>query len=105
MRVVTISHVPLSVGPFEEAGCRLIAETSADDTFFAPLACPEADRRLTRRQTEVLQLMAQGLSVAEVAGRLHVSRKTIERHLRNCRQRLAAANDVQLGVVTQRLGL
>ncbi len=39
-----------------------------------------ADNRLTRRQREVLQLVAQGLSSKEVARRLAVSVKTVDTH-------------------------
>jgi len=108
MRVVTISHGPETAGQLrrlERAGCRLIAKTSAADTFFAVFTCFDPDQRLTPRQMEVLRLAAEGLSVDEVAHKLRVSRKMIERRLRHCRRRLSAANDVQLGAVAERLGL
>lgn len=38
-------------------------------------------RALTRRQLEVVRLVAEGLSNDEIAGRLHISRKTVEAHL------------------------
>jgi DNA-binding NarL/FixJ family response regulator len=105
MRIFTISRAPISVDRLEEAGCRLLGRASAGDTFFAVLTCLDADHGLTPRQMEVLRLAASGLTVAEVARKLHVSRKTIERHLRHCRERLSVANDVQLGAVAERLGL
>ncbi len=36
---------------------------------------------LTRRQSEVLELLRQGLSTAEIADRLHISPVTVRRHL------------------------
>jgi DNA-binding NarL/FixJ family response regulator len=105
MRIFTISRAPIAVDRLEEAGCRLLGKASAGDTFFAVLACMGADHGLTPRQMEVLQLTAAGLTVADVARKLHVSRKTIERHLRHCRERLSVTNDVQLGAVAERLGL
>lgn len=108
MQVVAISRGPASdrqLKRLEEAGCRLIAKTSVNDTLLALLSWFESDHGLTSRQLEVLQYMAQGLSADEIAGKLGISRKTVERHLRHCRDRLSAANDVQLGVVAERLGL
>jgi len=108
MRVITISHgaaPPKGLKQLEEIGCRVISKGSTGDTFCAMLSFPSTDHRLTPRQVEVLQMMAEGLSVAQVAEQLHVSRKTVERHLRHTRQRLSVSNDVQLGVVIERLGL
>ena len=105
MRVITISHTPIPAAQFEKAGCHLVGKATAGEMVFTVLTCDEEDHHLTPRQTEVLRLTAGGMTVAEVAHRLHLSRKTIERHLRHCRQRLSAASDVQLGVIAERLGL
>ena len=40
----------------------------------------EDDSFLTRRQREVLQLLAEGHSTKEIAGHLHISTKTVEYH-------------------------
>ena len=37
--------------------------------------------QLTRRQQEVLELMAEGLSNAEIAGRLYRATKTVDHHV------------------------
>jgi DNA-binding CsgD family transcriptional regulator len=105
MQLVTISRAPIPAEQLERGGCRLIGKASAADTFFAVLTCRGADLGLTPRQMEVLRLTIGGLTVAEVAHKLDVSRKTVERHLRHCRQRLSAVNDVQLGAVAERWGL
>jgi pimeloyl-ACP methyl ester carboxylesterase/DNA-binding CsgD family transcriptional regulator len=58
--------------------------TEVDD-FLAPGAvrrtAPEWD--LSHREEEVLGLVADGLSNEEIAGRLHLSVRTVERHLSN----------------------
>jgi len=108
MRVITISHgaaPPQGLQQLEDLGCRVISKGSTGDTFCAVLSFPSTDHRLTPRQVEILQMTAEGISVTRIAEKLRVSRKTVERHLRHARQRLAVSNDVQLGVVIERLGL
>lgn len=52
--------------------------------------------RLTVREREVLHLLAQGLSNAEIAERLCVSRRTIEVHRAHVMRKLGLRNQVQL---------
>lgn len=47
---------------------------------------------LTRRETDVLRLIAQEYSTAEIAGQLSVSIPTIESHRRNLMIKLNARN-------------
>ncbi|HLP78271.1 MAG TPA: response regulator transcription factor [Candidatus Paceibacterota bacterium] len=71
-----------------------IREVDKGNTFFSPfiakrllkhwqnrsLQSDAVFRALTRRQTEVLQLIAEGFSSKQIAGRFSVSSKTIEKH-------------------------
>jgi DNA-binding NarL/FixJ family response regulator len=45
-----------------------------------PVEPPSADALLTRRETEVLALLGEGLSTKQAAGRLGVSPKTVSTH-------------------------
>jgi len=75
---------------------------------------PRAARRaspagLTARETEVLQLLAEGLSYAEVAGRLVLSEKTVGHHVSAVLRKLgeptrsrAVATALRLGVIQPR---
>jgi DNA-binding NarL/FixJ family response regulator len=57
---------------------------------------PDADRLvtlgLTRRQSEVLLLVATGASEREIAARLEISHRTVEKHLERCYRRLGVNN-------------
>ncbi|CAM5726251.1 response regulator transcription factor [Streptomyces coeruleorubidus] len=55
-----------------------LAETEA-----RPAAPPEAPDGLTVRETEVLLLIAEGLSNQEIGRRLHVSTATVKTHINN----------------------
>jgi DNA-binding NarL/FixJ family response regulator len=52
--------------------------------------------RLTVREREVLHMLAEGFSNAEIATRLSVSRRTVEVHRANVMHKLGLHNQVQL---------
>lgn len=51
--------------------------------------------QLTEREREVLQLSAEGLSTAEVAGQLVISAQTVQTHVRNILAKLGARSKLQ----------
>jgi PAS domain S-box-containing protein len=61
--------------------------------------------RLTPRQREILELIASGLSTAEVANELTLSPETVRNHLRNASRELRARTRVEAIAEAQRLGL
>jgi DNA-binding NarL/FixJ family response regulator len=80
-----------------------ITAVHANDTFFTPKVleiilagfntnaagtCASPDGRLTPRQREIIQLLADGLSTKEVATLLNISIKTSETHRANIMRRL-----------------
>jgi DNA-binding NarL/FixJ family response regulator len=57
---------------------------------------PEATPRLTERETEVLRLVAKGLSYKQIAERLVVSHRTVQNHVQNTLNKLQLHNRVEL---------
>jgi DNA-binding NarL/FixJ family response regulator len=61
--------------------------------------------RLSDREHHVLVLLADGLSAAEIAPRLHLSESTVKSHVAKIYQKLGAANRAQALVTAMRIGL
>lgn len=61
-------------------------------------ATPPADGtpRLTERETEVLRMIAKGLTAKQVAQRLVLSHRTVQNHVQNTLSKLALHNRAQL---------
>jgi DNA-binding NarL/FixJ family response regulator len=63
----------------------------------APAASRDPDApRLTERETEVLRLVAKGLSYKQIAERLVLSHRTVQNHVQNTLRKLQLHNRVQL---------
>jgi DNA-binding NarL/FixJ family response regulator len=83
-----------------------VARTVAGDPVFAPglagLVLGEYSRlaadppRLTGRETEVLCLVAKGLSYKQIAEKLVVSHRTVQNHVQNTLGKLQLHNRVEL---------
>jgi DNA-binding NarL/FixJ family response regulator len=65
---------------------------SARLTTAAPIRPPGALPGLTTREKEVLQLVAAGLTNAEIAARLFRSERTIEQHLHSIYRKLGSSS-------------
>ena len=97
----------LKDGAFEELE-RAIAVVVARQTYLSPSIAGsvvdvlvDSDRSkngssappdLTPREAEVLQLLAEGRGIKEIAARLHLSQKTIETHRRKVMDKLGIYN-------------
>jgi two-component system, NarL family, response regulator len=66
---------------------------SAQESFVDPAVPPKGSRgKLTRRQREILQLLADGESTTVAARELDLSEETVKTHMRNALARLGARN-------------
>jgi DNA-binding CsgD family transcriptional regulator len=65
-------------------------------------AAPAVQSRLTRRQHEVLALLAAGASTDQIAARLVVSRETVRNHVRHILQRLGARSRLEAVAIAHR---
>ena len=61
--------------------------------------------RLTDREHEVLQLLAEGLGAGQIGERLFMSESTAKSHIARIYQKLGAANRAQALVTAMRIGL
>ena len=97
------SHAPaaavvearVALETFERLGATRDADAAA--AFFRELGAPSRTfpkgyGTLTRRETEVLSLLAEGCSNAEIAERLFISRRTAEHHVARILSKLSARN-------------
>ena len=62
----------------------------------APAETKDGAPRLTERETEVLRLVAKGLSYKQIADRLVLSHRTVQNHVQNTLRKLQLHNRVQL---------
>ena len=112
MKAGATGYLLKSAGPAEFLDA--VSRTAAGDTVFTPglaglvlgefrrlavtePAGPRADApKLTERETEVLRLVAKGLSYRQIAERLVLSHRTVQNHVQNTLGKLQLHNRVEL---------
>jgi two-component system, NarL family, response regulator LiaR len=78
-----------------KAATRLLREVRA----------PESPETLTERETDVLRLLAQGLSNKEIARELVIGEKTVKTHVSNILSKLGVPSRTQAALYAVRIGL
>jgi two-component system, NarL family, nitrate/nitrite response regulator NarL len=70
----------------------------------APVANAADSPGLTRREIEILQLVADGLSNKEIGGRLSITEGTVKNHVHNALEKLHLENRIQAAAYVVRQG-
>lgn len=84
---------------------RLISEFAARPDPRPTTGVPPALANITDRERQVLALVAEGLSNAEIAQQLHITPGTAKTHVGNLLTKLDARDRIQLVILAYRTGL
>jgi DNA-binding NarL/FixJ family response regulator len=84
---------------------RAVDSAAGDETFVDPAAKSGRGGQLTRRQRQILQLYADGLTTARIAHQLGLSTETIRTHTKALLARLGARDRAHAVAVGLRSGL
>ena len=94
--------------------CRAIKAAAAGQVQLSPQAAarllrevpaPNSPEMLSGRETEVLQLLAQGLANKEIAAALTIGEKTVKTHVSNILGKLGVVSRTQAALYAVRIGL
>lgn len=85
---------------------RLVTELRERGTMReAPVASEGPEALLTRREIEILQLVAEGLSNKEIGYQLSITEGTVKNHVHNALEKLQLENRIQAAAYIVRQGL
>ena len=82
-----------------------IANEVLQNLMSHPVDTPPGGIGLTSREREVLQLLAEGKAIKEIAGVLNVSPRTVEFHKNNLVAKTGLRSNAELGRYAARIGL
>jgi DNA-binding CsgD family transcriptional regulator len=105
---VAAAEARAALSVFEDLGAGRDADAAAallrDLGVKAARTGPKNLGRLTKREQEVLALLGEGLSNPEIAGRLFLSRKTVEHHVARILSKLGLRGRAEAAVLSARGG-
>lgn len=84
---------------------RLLAELRGNGTTRHPSAPSQPESVVTRRELEILQLVADGLSNKEIGRKLQITEGTVKNHVHNALEKLHMDNRIQAAAYIVRQGL
>lgn len=86
-------------------GRRYVTETVAERLLAAPGDAATPLEALSERETQVLQLLAEGLTTSDIASQLFLSQSTVSTHLKHIRQKLGLRTRGEIVQYAYRQGL
>jgi DNA-binding CsgD family transcriptional regulator len=97
-RQLAISEARAALTGFDRIGASADADVAAEllrGWGVSGRYVPRSDAPLTRREREVVALLAEGLTNPEIAERLHIARKTVAHHVSAVLTKLGVRNRVE----------
>jgi DNA-binding NarL/FixJ family response regulator len=76
--------------------CPEVADSIAETFKTMNNVGPDADRRISRRESQVIELLSQGCRAKEIALRMGISVRTVEKHRDNLRRKFGAETIAEL---------
>jgi DNA-binding CsgD family transcriptional regulator len=102
---LAIEEARVALSAFDQIGAVREADTAASllrELGATGRAGPKGLERLTKREREILGLLGQGLTNAEIAARLFISTKTAAHHVSNVLAKLGVRNRSEAAAYAQR---
>jgi DNA-binding CsgD family transcriptional regulator len=105
---VAVAEARTALTVFEDLGAGRDADAAAallrELGVKAARTGPRNIGRLTKREQEVLGLLGEGMSNPEIAGRLFISRKTVEHHVARVLAKLGVRGRAEAATLAARMG-
>ena len=92
-RATAFITVAILAGSLQQQGRRSRRVASAVSSTTAPAA--RAEELLSRRELEVLAIVAEGATNAEIAAQLCIAQTTVQTHVKNILRKLGTSNRTQ----------
>jgi PAS domain S-box-containing protein len=88
-------HGPVTIHLFRDVTATKELLNLVQERLAAPVSAPESDAELTRRELEILRLLATGADTKAAADGLHVSQATVRNHVQNILSKLGVHSRLQ----------
>ena len=83
--------------------CQYLWDQAVAEIELAPI--PEIRRPLSRRELQIIPLLAEGLSNKEIADRIFLSEQTVKNHLHRIKNKTQATSRIGIVTVCKELGM